>query len=348
MVNENRYLKWLSAETGSKYWHDSAVKHEQATAFENGAVGITTNPFLVNAALSKTPSDWQHVFSSDLQALDAPAYAEELTHRVISFYLDRISGVYKMDRFAEGYICAQGNPRNHFSEEKMLEEAHRLHSWAPNVVIKLPATAAGLRTYETCASLGYNVAMTVSFTVPQVIQAGLAAERGRQKAIANGITPGLSIAVMMVGRLDDYLRDVATDNQAQVTEEEIRCAGVACMKKAYRYFVENNLSCMLMPAGCRGGYHISSFSGAKNMIMSVGPAVFDQLAALDGNFHEQIDEEVDKETIEHLLRLPEFRKAYEFDGMRPEEFITYGATNRTLTQFIESGWNQLEKYPIPL
>ena len=53
---------------------------------------------------------------------------------------------------------------------------------------------------------------------------------------------------------------------------------------------------------------------------------------------------VDKNVIKHLSALKEFEKAYEPDGMKPEEFITFGAVNRTVTQFVESGWNKLKAF----
>lgn len=63
----------------------------------------------------------------------------------------------------------------------MIEEAKILSSWAPNLVVKLPATNAGIEAYEICTALGMNVAATVCFTVPQALAVGEAAERGRKK-----------------------------------------------------------------------------------------------------------------------------------------------------------------------
>ena len=42
------------------------------------------------------------------------------------------------------------------------------------------------------------------------------------------------------------------------------------------------------------------------------------------------------------MQLPEFVRAYEPDGMTPAEFIEFGLTQRTLSQFSEAGWKQLE------
>jgi transaldolase len=42
--------------------------------------------------------------------------------------------------------------------------------------------------------------------------------------------------------------------------------------------------------------------------------------------------------------MPEFVRAYEPDGMQPEEFIGFGATQRTLAQFCDVGWRLLENF----
>ena len=38
------YLQWLTKETPTKFWHDSAIPDEIDAATENGALGVTTNP----------------------------------------------------------------------------------------------------------------------------------------------------------------------------------------------------------------------------------------------------------------------------------------------------------------
>ena len=110
----------------------------------------------------------------------------------------------------------------------------------------------------------------------------------------------------MCGRLDDYLRDVAHDSGAAVSESDITQAGIACLKKAYRIFNERGYDTYLMPAGCRGANQIIELAGAKM-----------------------------------ILTMPEFRKAYLEDGMTREQFITFGSANRTTDQFINDGWNPL-------
>jgi hypothetical protein len=56
---------------------------------------------------------------------------------------------------------------------------------------------------------------------------------------------------------------------------------------------------------------------------------------------DRIREPLDKGVLEQLLKVKEFRKAYEADGLKPGEFNSYGATQRTLAQFIQEGWLKL-------
>ena len=51
---------------------------------------------------------------------------------------------------------------------------------------------------------------------------------------------------------------------------------------------------------------------------------------------------MDPAIIKRLSDMPEFIKAYEPDGMKINEFITFGSCNRTLDQFVLLGWNALK------
>jgi transaldolase len=57
----------------------------------------------------------------------------------------------------------------------------------------------------------------------------------------------------------------------------------------------------------------------------------------------RIDNPVPDEAIDRLRQIPDFVRAYEPDGMSPSDFISFGTTQRTLSQFSES-WKQLESY----
>jgi hypothetical protein len=59
---------------------------------------------------------------------------------------------------------------------------------------------------------------------------------------------------------------------------------------------------------------------------------------------ERIGEEISPDVIRRLSIMPEFVKAYEPDSMKPCDFISYGAAQRTLCQHIEAaGLRLLER-----
>jgi transaldolase len=222
----------------------------------------------------------------------------------------------------------------------MAAMARRFHSWAPNIAVKLPVTAAGLDVLEDCVAEGITITATVSFTVPQVVAIAERHRAGAARARRSGIVPGRCFAVIMIGRLDDYLRDVAADSRATVREADIRAAGLAVTKRAYGIFVEQGYEAVLLVAALRGTYHMTELAGAR-LLMSIHPK-YQALLLEPGVPREQrIDRPLDPVAIARLQALPEFVRAYEPDGMCPEEFITYGVTQRTLTQFSHAGWLML-------
>jgi len=57
----------------------------------------------------------------------------------------------------------------------------------------------------------------------------------------------------------------------------------------------------------------------------------------------KIDEPVSKEILDQLLTIPDFKRAYEVDGIKPEDFVNFGASARTLLSFCKGYQNLLER-----
>ncbi|MBD3307731.1 transaldolase, partial [candidate division KSB3 bacterium] len=242
-----------------------------------------------------------------------------------------------------GYVCSQVNPALAGDRDAMLAMARRFHAFAPNIAVKLPVTAAGLDVLESCTAEGITVTATVSFCVPQVVQIAESHRRGIKRAKANGVEPGKCFSVIMIGRLDDYLRDVAHDYQADISEADIQQAGLAATKRAYAIYQERGYEAILLIAALRGTAHITELIGA-DLIMSIHPKYQQIFLSEDMPREERIEREIPADVIGRLRTLPEFVRSYEPDGMTPKEFIAYGATQRTLAQFAETGWKPLESF----
>ena len=336
-MREYKYLHWLAANTDSEWWHDSADPQELAVSIRNGAVGVTSNPFLIQTTLNKNPEKWKGVYDKCPVDLEGDERAEALLSLTVGELAKQLRPIYDATKGQNGYACAQVNPMRQGDSAAMLEQARRYSAIAPNISVKLPACSAGFVAMEQCVAEGICTTITASFTVPQALAIGEHYERGLKKAEEKGVSPKPCFAVLMIGRLDDYIRDIARDGCADVQESDIRMAGIAVAKRAYKLFRERGYRAIIMPAGMRGAHHVTELSGAK-MVFSTAPKIQDMLENVDAPFTCGIEKPVAEETIGNLMKIREFRRAYEVNGMEEDEFLTYGATQRTLSQFVEAGW----------
>jgi transaldolase len=341
---KDTYLNWVLENTRTKWWHDSAESGELDLGLQRGAIGVTTNPFLSNLALQKDRTLWAAEID-DVLARNLPAEqkAEALMRIPVTKAAAKLLPEHKATQGRSGFVCAQVNPIRAGDRECMLPMARRFHAWAPNIAVKLPATAAGLDVLEDCVAEGITCTATVSFTVPQVVAIAERHRAGVGRARANNTEPGKCFAVIMIGRLDDYLREVAHDTCAAVDESDIRQAGLAVTKRAYAIYQESGYEAVLLVAALRGDYHLTELTGA-DLLMSIHPSW--QGPFLEQNLprEERIGRPVPGEVIERLSHMPEFVRAYEPDGMAPCEFVSYGVTQRTLCQFAEVGWRLMENF----
>jgi len=340
----NTYLNWVIEKTRTKWWHDSAEEAELDLGLDRGAIGVTTNPFLANIALNKDRALWgasiEEVISRNLPA---EAKAEALMQIAVTRAAAKLMPEHESSGRQSGFVCAQVNPLRAGDRDCMHAMARRFHAWAPNIAVKLPATAAGLDVLEDCVAEGTTVTATVSFTVPQVVAIAERHRAGIERAKAQGIEPGKCFAVIMIGRLDDYLREVAHDNQAAVSEADIRQSGLAVTKRAYGIYKDRGYEAVLLVAALRGDYHLTELAGA-DLLMSIAPASQEWFVARDHPREERIDRPIPDDVLDRLRTMPEFVRSYEPEGMAPDEFVGFGATQRTLSQFSEVGWKLMENY----
>jgi len=113
-------------------------------------------------------------------------------------------------------------------------------------------------------------------------------------------------------------------------------AGIACLKKAYPVFQERGYRSRLLAAAYRHHLHWTEFVGG-DLVLTMPHAW--QQRFNDSGFDPQprMNEPVPPRIVNELYeRVPDFRRAYDADGMSVAEFDSYGATVRTLRGFIAS------------
>jgi len=181
-----------------------------------------------------------------------------------------------------------------------------------------------------------SVNATVSFTVPQSVAVAEAIERGlsRRQKEGKDISTMSPICTIMVGRLDDWLK-VQMARKGIITEPEyLEWAGVAAAKKAYKIYKERGYRARILNAAYRNHYHWSEFIGGE-ISMTIPCEWQRKFNASDVEVKNRINDPVDPKIIAELeKKFPDFRRAYDEKGMKPEEFEHYGATRRTLLAFL--------------
>jgi transaldolase len=246
--------------------------------------------------------------------------------------------VFRAEAERKGRLSVQTNPANYRNAKAMLQQGLGFARLAPNIQVKFPATSAGLEAIERATAAGVNVNATVSFTVPQALAVGEAVERGLVAAAAAGIdTSRMSpVCTVMVGRLDDWMRAIVERDSIAIHPDALDWAGIAAFKRAVGLYRERGFRTRLLAAAYRHRLHWTELVGG-DVVLTI-PHAWQKLFNESG-FEPvpRMDEPVPEPIVSTLYeRFPDFRRAYDADGMTPDEFDSYGATVRTLRTFVAS------------
>jgi transaldolase len=310
----------MTQTTATCLWNDSAAIDELTYAIENGAVGATCNPVIAAAVLPTATEDtiaWKLV--------------EELSVRAARL----LEPIFEAHHGRNGRLSIQTDPRFFRNSAAIVEQALAFSRLAPNMIVKIPVTRAGIPAIEEATYHGVSINATVCFTLPQSVAVAEAVERGlrRREQERKDIAPMGPVCTIMVGRLDDWLKVVMERDGITIDPGHLEWAGVAVFKKTYGIFRERGYRIRLLSAAFRNHMHWSEFIGA-DAVISPTYAWQKRLNAGDIKVIPRIDVPVDPAVVDDLLaHFADFRRAYSEDGLSVEEFDSFGATRRTLRQF---------------
>ena len=329
-----------TTDCGSDWWNDSNDHAELQHAFDEGAVGATSNPVITFQSVKNHPDLWMPVI--DEMILENQQASED---EILWMLIDSVGKkaakillpVYEKTNRQKGKLSLQVNPKYYRNADAMFEQGQYLSSLAPNIAIKCPALPAGIKAMEMLTAAGITVNATVSFTVPQAVQVAEAIERGLSQAEKNSIdtkdvTPYVTI---MVGRIDDHLKRVRDSKNTNIDPEIINWASIAIFKNAYKIFKERNYRSKLLAAAFRCDLHWKEIVGG-DIIISMPYEWWNKFNASGVDVRHRIDESVDGETISLLKEnFEDFNKAYDEKGMSENEFESFGASVHTMQTFLE-------------
>ncbi len=237
----------MTQTTPTCLWNDSAALSELTYSIEHGAVGATCNPVIVLDALKKEA----HLWNDRIRAIakELPTATEEevgwrLVEEISAKRSELLLPVFTQHQGKNGRLSIQTDPHYYRSADALLQQALRFNALAPNMIVKIPATQAGIAAIEEATYHGISINATVSFALPQCIAVAEAMERGFNRRQKEGLDISRMgpVCTIMGGRLDDWLK-VAAEKQDIILEPGyLEWAGVAVFKKAYKIFQATRLS----------------------------------------------------------------------------------------------------------
>jgi transaldolase len=239
-------LRLLSAQ-GVAIWLDDLSRDRIATGNlqflvdEKQVVGVTTNPSIFQAAISKSS-----LYDDDLRAAaaagaNADAAVHDLTTDDVRAACDLLAPV-AAATVLDGRVSIEVDPRLAHNTEATIAQAHDL--WAEidrkNLYIKIPSTKAGLPAITACIADGISVNVTLIFSIERYREVMDAYQAGLEQRLAAGksVADIESVASFFVSRVDSEvdkrLESIGTDDALALRGQ----AAVANARLAYQAFVE--------------------------------------------------------------------------------------------------------------
>jgi transaldolase / glucose-6-phosphate isomerase len=173
----------------------------------DGLTGVTSNPSIFEKAIGGSAE-----YDSALKEiaaegdLDVMTLYERLAITDIQHAADVLRPVFEATKGADGYVSLEVSPYVAMDTEATLAEARRL--WGEvdrrNVMIKVPATAAGLPAIRRLIGEGININITLLFSQQVYAQVAEAYLAGLEQLVAQGGDPAsvASVASFFVSRID--------------------------------------------------------------------------------------------------------------------------------------------------
>ncbi|MCB9450905.1 MAG: bifunctional transaldolase/phosoglucose isomerase [Anaerolineaceae bacterium] len=246
---------------------------------EFGVVGVTSNPSIFQKAIGE--SDDYDAAITEMLDLDADTIYERLAVADIQRALDMFRPIYEATHKRDGYVSLEVSPLIANDTATTLAEAKRLFALVnrPNLMIKIPATPAGIPAIEDAIAAGINVNVTLIFSVQNYEQVAKAYIRGLEKRLAAGqdISHIASVASFFVSRIDTMVDQMLQNNiraaqgrkidQVAANNQLLGKVAIANAKIAYQRFMQlfySDYFAKLRDAGAQVQRPLWASTGTKN------------------------------------------------------------------------------------
>lgn len=211
------------------YIHRNLVKSGELERMmnEHGLKGVTSNPAIFEKAIAGSDDYGDLLAAGRGEKLAAEAIYERIAVRDIRDAADTLRPVYEASDRRDGYVSLEVSPRlAHITAETVVEACRLWRDVArPNLMIKVPATAAGIPAVRSLIAEGINVNVTLIFAREVYREVARAYIDGLATRLTAGheIRGIASVASFFVSRIDTAV-DAEIDRLAQSGDAERQIA----------------------------------------------------------------------------------------------------------------------------
>ena len=275
-MTQNPNLAALAA-AGVSVWLDDLSRDRLQTGNlqelidTKSVVGVTTNPSIFQAALSKGNAYDEQIAELAERGADVDATIRTVTTDDVRNACDLFAKTFESSDGVDGRVSIEVDPRFAHDTDKTILQAIELWKIVdrPNLLIKIPATEPGLPAITAVIAEGISVNVTLIFSVERhraVIDAYLS---GLEKAKDAGhdLSKIHSVASFFVSRVDSEI-DARLEKIGTQAALDLRGqAGVANARLAYAAYEEEfggERFAALKGAGARAQRPLWASTGVKN------------------------------------------------------------------------------------
>ncbi|MFP5400883.1 MAG: transaldolase [Gammaproteobacteria bacterium] len=261
---------------GQQIWLDNLSRtllndgHLARFVADDGVAGVTTNPAIFHKAIAGG-----RYYEDDLAALkqrdmSAEARYEALVIPDVQRACDLLAPLHRSSGGSAGYVSLEVSPALAHDADGTIAAGLRLKAAVdrPNLLIKVPATVAGLEAIERLIGEGVSVNVTLMFSLAHVDAVAEAYLRGLGRLRAAGGDPGrvMSVASLFLSRVDTLVDALLEERGGDLLALRGRSA-VAMARLAYQAYLERFHGPAfedLRTAGARPQYMLWASTGTKN------------------------------------------------------------------------------------
>lgn len=330
------YFKRVAALTATKFWINNVTPSEAEMAIEAGAVGCTQNPSytwkmlnhpqhremaekLLMETLKETPDD------NDVECI--------LQRKLIKRVSDVFMPVWEKSRGACGFVSIQGDPIHEEDSDVIINEGRKNRAMNPNIMIKIPATKAGLEAMQTLIAENTPINATEVMGLSQALDI---CRMYRKISLETGVKPVIFYS-LITGIFDEYLQKHVRENKLEISGDILHYAGLIIAKKVYSVTKSHYPEVGFIGGGVRGLHHFTEMVGADVCITMNWEGQAEEL--LKNNFPvvPRFFNPVPEMYLDELLtKVPEFSRAWFENGLSVEEYEEYGPVEYFRHIFIDS------------